>query len=53
LPLFHFTQSFLTGVLQNYSRKFNIPIDTLDFEFEFLKDAPTEKAATGEYVHGL
>lgn len=31
---FYFTQSFLSGVLQNFSRKNKIPIDQLGFEFE-------------------
>uniref|UniRef100_A0A2S2QIW0 Dynein heavy chain 3, axonemal n=1 Tax=Sipha flava TaxID=143950 RepID=A0A2S2QIW0_9HEMI len=31
---FYFTQSFLSGVLQNFSRKHKIPIDQLGFEFE-------------------
>lgn len=30
---FYFTQSFLTGVLQNYSRAKKISIDKLGFEF--------------------
>lgn len=30
---FYFTQSFLTGVLQNFSRKRNLPIDWIHFEF--------------------
>jgi dynein heavy chain len=45
LPAFFFAQSLLTGVLQNYARKYTIPIDSLTFDF-----IPTDHLA-GTYVH--
>jgi len=37
---FYFTQSFLSGVLQNFSRKNKIPIDKLGFEFDVTTYEP-------------
>lgn len=49
---FYFTQSFLTGVSQNFARKYKIPIDQLGFEFDFMRlgEDKLAKPDDGAYV---
>ena len=51
-----FPQSFLTAVLQNYSRKYSVPVDKLSFEAKILSetiDSLAHPAPDGAYIHGL
>ncbi|RHW74065.1 dynein heavy chain [Trypanosoma brucei equiperdum] len=51
---FYFTQSFLTGVMQNYARKWKIPIDKLIWQFTVMKEETCEEAPEdGCYIYGL
>ncbi len=53
LPGFFFTQSFLTAVLQNFARKYKLPVDSLKFRYNILSDPPSQKAEDGCCIHGL
>ena len=54
---FFFTQSFLTGALQNFARKYTVPIDMVAFDFEFFNESDikdsTPKPVDGVWVEGL
>ncbi|XP_025097584.1 dynein heavy chain 1, axonemal-like [Pomacea canaliculata] len=53
---FFFPQAFLTGTLQNYARKVKIPIDTIGFDFQAMKE-PVKSISAGPedgcYIYGM
>jgi dynein heavy chain len=56
---FFFPQAFLTGALQNYARKYQIPIDIISMQLEVSDHVPIdqvkqvkEKPAEGVYLYG-
>lgn len=57
INLFYFTHGFLTGALQNYARKNQIAIDTMDMDFDMVHDViDIEKVpapAEGIHVYGM
>ncbi|XP_075164298.1 dynein heavy chain 3, axonemal [Haematobia irritans] len=55
LPGFYFTQSFMTGVLQNYSRKNRFQIDMVKIDFEVTKYEmkADQGPELGAYIRGL
>ena len=51
---FFFTQSFITATLQNFARKYTIPIDELGLDFEVLSNETGQVPPTdGVFVQGL
>lgn len=50
----YFQQAFTTGTSQNYARTYQIPIDTLSFNFAYpKKQEATEKPKDGVLCHGI
>lgn len=54
---FYFTQSFLTGLKQDYARKYGIAIDKIDFTFQVISDESKfnlkKPAPDGAFIDGL
>jgi dynein heavy chain len=50
---FFFVHAFMTGALQNFARKYTLPVDTLNFEHIMMdEETYTEKPKDGVYVYG-
>jgi len=57
ISAFFFPQGFMTGTLQNHSRKYKLPIDQLNFKFTIMEHyegtAFRRPPKDGVYVYGL
>lgn len=54
LPVFFFPQGFMTGTLQTFARKYQVAIDTLQFEYEALShELPESSPDDGVFISGL
>jgi dynein heavy chain len=50
----YFQQAFTTGASQNFARKYQLPIDTLSFDFFYPKEQEQfQKPADGVYTYGV
>jgi len=50
----YFQQAFTTGASQNFARRYQIPIDTLGFDFYYPKEQdPKKKPEDGVYSYGI
>jgi dynein heavy chain, axonemal len=54
ISAFYFTQSFLTGIKQNFARKYRVSIDKLEFNFLFVdsKELEEEWSSSGRRKDG-
>ncbi|XP_046823509.1 dynein axonemal heavy chain 7-like [Vespa crabro] len=51
---FSFVHAFLTGATQNFARKYKIPIDKIDFDFQVMPSYELNKSPIdGVYVYGM
>jgi dynein heavy chain len=51
---FFFTQAFLTGAQQNFARRYQVAIDTVDFDFKMMpRSEYSSKPKDGVYCYGL
>ena len=53
---FYFPQAFITGVMQNQARKYQLPIDTITYSYvlrDELTEAEGERPEDGAFVVGL